>query len=120
MLHLNRVSLVGRLGRDPEIRWFENGNCVVNFAIAVNRPSKDEPADWFDISLWNKTAEVASNYAKKGSLVGIEGVYSMETWVDKTTGANRSKPVINGDRLTLLGSKSDGGSGGPVFVPDEF
>jgi len=66
----------------------------------------DEP-DWFDLELWDKTAEVAASYVKKGSLIGIQGSLKIETWNDRNSGASRSKPVIRVDRMELLGSKRD-------------
>ncbi|MEG3436750.1 single-stranded DNA-binding protein [Pannus brasiliensis CCIBt3594] len=105
---LNVVHLVGRAGRDPEVKYFESGKVLCTFTLAVNRRSKnsDQP-DWFDLEIWGKTAEVAANYVKKGGLVGIKGLLKMDTWTDKNTGANRSKPVILVDQLDLLGSKRD-------------
>ena len=107
-MSLNVVTLVGRAGRDPEVKYFESGKVVCKFTLAVNRPTKksDEP-DWFDLEIWGKTAEVAASYVKKGSLIGVQGSLKIETWNDRTTGGNRSRPVIAVDRLDLLGSKRD-------------
>jgi single-strand DNA-binding protein len=107
-MSLNTVHLVGRAGGDPQVRYFESGSVVCNFTLAVNRPtSRDDQPDWFNLEIWGKTAEVAANYVKKGSLIGIQGSLKIETWSDRSTGANRSKPVIRVDRLDLLGSKRD-------------
>jgi len=108
-MSLNKVHLVGRVGRDPETKYFESGKVVCNFAIAVNRntSNRDEPPDWFDLELWDKTAEVANNYVKKGSLIGVTGSLKFDRWNDRTTGDERQKPVIRVDRLELLGSKAD-------------
>jgi single-strand DNA-binding protein len=59
------------------------------------------------LELWGKTAEIAASYVRKGSLLGVQGALKIETWSDRTTGVNRSKPVIRVDRLDLLGSKRD-------------
>lgn len=59
------------------------------------------------MELWGKTAEVAANYVRKGSLIGVQGSLKIETWSDRATGANRSKPVIKVERMDLLGSKRD-------------
>ena len=75
--------------------------------MAVNRIKKDEPPDWFDLELWDKTAEIAANYVKKGSQIGIKGSLKIETWNDRNSGANRSKPIIRVDKLDLLDSKKD-------------
>jgi len=120
---LNKVNLVGRAGRDPEIKYFESGKVVANFTIAVNRntSNRDEPPDWFDLEVWDKTAEVAKNYVKKGSLIGISGSLKFDRWNDRNTGDERQKPVIRVDRLELLGSRSDNqqsSSGG--YSGDDF
>jgi single-strand DNA-binding protein len=113
---INIVSLVGRAGRDPEVRYFESGSMVANLSLAVNRMSRDE-ADWFNLEVWGKQAQVAADYVRKGSLLGITGSFKLELWNDRSTGEERSKPVIRVDRLDLLGSKRDseagGGWGGP-------
>ncbi|MGL5062927.1 MAG: single-stranded DNA-binding protein [Microcoleus sp.] len=107
MIDLNTVSIVGRAGGDPEPRYFESGNIVVKFNVAVNRPRKDDPPDWFSIEIWGKTAEVAAQYVKKGSLIGITGSLKWDHWKDRNTGGDRSVPVIRCDKLDLLGSKAD-------------
>lgn len=105
---INIIHLVGRAGRDPEVRYFDSGSVLCKFSLAVNRPTKnDDQPDWFELEVWGKTAEVAGNYVRKGSLIGIQGSLNVETWSDRNTGANRSKPVIKVDRLDLLGSKKD-------------
>lgn len=103
---MNSVSFVGRAGRDPEIKYFESGNVVANLTLAVNR-RKDEDPDWFNLEIWGKTAQVAADYVRKGSLIGVTGSIRIEKWTDKTTGEQRSKPVVRVDRLELLGSKRD-------------
>jgi len=104
---INSVTLVGRAGRDPEVRYFESGSVVANLTIAVNRRGRDEEPDWFNLEIWGKQAQVAADFVRKGSLLGINGSFKLDTWVDKNTGENRSKPVIRVDRLELLGSKKD-------------
>ena len=110
----NRVALVGRAGRDPEVSYFERGSMVAKFTLAVNRRSRDDKPDWFNLEIWGKQAQVAADYVRKGSLLGITGSFKLDRWTDKSTGEERSKPVINVDRLELLGSKRDaeGGAGG--------
>lgn len=106
-MSLNVVHLVGRAGRDPEIRYFDSGSVKCTFTLAVNRIKRDDPPDWFELILWDKTAEVAANYVKKGSLVGIKGSLVIDTWSDRDSGASRSKPVIRVEKMDLLGSKRD-------------
>ena len=108
-MSVNTIHLVGRAGRDPEVKYFESGSVVCNFTLAVNRATskKDEPPDWFDLEMWDKTAEVAKNFVRKGSLIGISGSLKFDRWNDRTTGDERQKPVIRVDRLDLLGSRKD-------------
>jgi single-strand DNA-binding protein len=122
-MSINIVTLVGRVGGDPDIKYFESGSVKCRLTLAVNRRSRnrDEP-DWFTLELWDKTAEVAGNYVRKGSLIGIKGSLKFDTWSDRQTGASRSMPVIRVDQLELLGSKrdSEGGGGGGDFSPENF
>lgn len=105
---LNVVTLVGRVGRDPDVKYFESGSVVCKFSLAVNRVSRsnDEP-DWFNLEIWGKTAEIAANYVRKGSLIGVTGSLKFDQWQDRSTGAQRTSPVIRVDRLELLGSRRD-------------
>jgi single-strand DNA-binding protein len=111
---INRVAMVGRAGRDPEVRYFESGGMVANLTLAVNRRSRDDEPDWFNLEIWGKQAQVAADYVRKGSLLGITGSFKLDRWTDRSSGEERAKPVINVDRLDLLGSKRDteGGAGG--------
>ena len=104
---LNVVNIVGRAGKDPEIRYFESGSVKCRLTMAVNRPTKDDEPDWFSLEIWGKTAEFAANYVRKGSLIGVQGALKIETWSDRNTGAPRSSPVIKVDKLDLLGSRKD-------------
>lgn len=106
-MSINSVNLVGRAGQDPDVRYFESGNVVCNFSLAVNRRQKNSQPDWFRIQLWGKTAEVAADYVRKGSLIGITGALDIEHWNDRQTGGDRSSPIIKGNQLSLLGSKAD-------------
>lgn len=107
ILTLNCVNLVGRVGADPEIRFFESGSAKATLSLAVRRRAKDAPPDWFNIELWGKTAEIAANYIRKGDQIGVNGYLKIETWSDRTTGTLRSKPVVNANQLHLLGSRQD-------------
>jgi single-strand DNA-binding protein len=107
-MSINVVNLVGRVGRDPEVKYFDSGKVKCTFSLAVNRmTSRDEGPDWFELELWDKTAETAGNYVRKGKLIGIQGSLKFDFWTDKNTNAPRSRPLIRVDRLTLLGSKQD-------------
>tara|TARA_B100000131_G_scaffold246618_1_gene239596 strand:- start:843 stop:1238 length:396 start_codon:yes stop_codon:yes gene_type:complete len=107
IMEINTINLVGRAGREPDVRYFESGSTVANFTIAVNRRSRDEEPDWFNLEIWGKQAQIAADYVKKGSLIGITGSFKIDTWKDKSSGEDRFKPVIRVDRLNLLGSKRD-------------
>jgi len=106
-MSINSVSLIGRAGRDPEVRYFESGSVVANFAIAVNRRSKNDEPDWINLEIWGKQAQVAADYVKKGSLIGLTGSFKLDSWKDRNTGEEKTKPVVRVDRLELLGSRRD-------------
>ena len=107
-MSLNVVHLVGRVGGDPDVKYFESGTVKCRLTLAVDRQSRnsDQP-DWFNLELWGKTAEVAANYVRKGKLIGVQGSLKIDRWNDRATGAERTSPVIKVDRLELLGSKKD-------------
>lgn len=104
---VNSIALAGHAGRDPEMRYFERGSVVANLTLAVKRRSRDEDPDWFNLAIWGKPAEVACDYLRKGSLLGITGSVALERWTDRTTGEERGKIAVRVDRLDLLGSKRD-------------
>jgi single-strand DNA-binding protein len=107
---MNSVNIIGNITRDIEVRFLQSGAAVADASIAVNDRVK-RGADWvdevsyFDLTLFGKTAEVACEYARKGTKVAIEGRLKQDRWQDKDSGANRSKVKIVVDRLHLLGSK---------------
>lgn len=107
-MSLNLVTLVGRAGINPDVKYFESGSVKCRLTLAVNRRTRnsDQP-DWFTLEMWGRTAEVAGNYVRKGSLIGVQGALKFDSWTDRQTGANRSLPIIAVDRLELLGSKQD-------------
>ena len=104
---MNVINLVGRAGRDPEVRYFESGTMVANFSLAVNTYKRDEEPDWFNLVIWGKQAQVAADYVQKGNQIAVSGRMTSEKWTDRNTGEPRSKPVVVVDRITLLGSKND-------------
>ncbi|MEB3886933.1 single-stranded DNA-binding protein [Lyngbya sp. CCY1209] len=117
-MSLNVVTLVGRVGSDPDVKYFESGTVKCRLSLAVDRRSRnsDKP-DWFNLEMWGKTAEIASNYVRKGRLVGVKGQLKIDTWSDRNTGAERSSPVIVVDDLQMLGSRRDNEAGD---VPDNY
>lgn len=121
-MSLNVVNLVGRVGGDPDVKYFESGKVKCKLTLAVNRRSRnnDQP-DWFNLELWGKTAETAANYVRKGKLIGVQGSLKIERWNDRTTGVERSSPTILVDRFEFLGSKRDEeGSASPSDNDTEF
>lgn len=103
---MNSITLVGRAGKDPEVRYFETGTVVANLTLAVRGLKKDDEPEWFNLEIWGKTAQVAADYVRKGSLIGVEGRVKTERWTEKTTGQERSKLVVSVNSLELLSSKN--------------
>tara|TARA_B100000508_G_scaffold140631_1_gene142473 strand:- start:738 stop:1166 length:429 start_codon:yes stop_codon:yes gene_type:complete len=112
MAGVNKVILVGNLGKDPEVRHLENGTAVANFPIATSESYKDKNGDrqeiteWHNIVLWRGLAEIAEKYLKKGNQVFIEGKLKTRSWQDKE-GNTRYTTEVVGDNMTMLGSRSD-------------
>ncbi len=115
---VNKVILVGNLGKDPEVRYTPNGLAVANITIATSEVWKDktsgenqERTEWHRVALYNRLAEITGEYLRKGSKVFIEGRLQTRKWQDKTTGQDRYTTEIIADTLEMLG-KSGGGTGG--------
>ena len=80
---MNSVVIVGRVGQDPEIKYFESGKSKTTFSLAVNRwnpKTKERDTDWFNIQLWDKKAESAAEWIKKGSMISVEGRIMISKW----------------------------------------
>jgi single-strand DNA-binding protein len=120
MASYNKVMLIGNLTRDPEVRYTPKGSAVCDIGLAVNRVytadsgEKVEEVTFVDITLWNKTAELAGKYLSKGRPVFIEGRLVMDSWEDKATGQKRTRLKVVGEQMQFLGSAQGGGdrSGG--------
>jgi len=115
MSGVNKVILVGRLGKDPEVRHLESGASVANFPIATSESYKDrntgerkEITEWHNIVLWRGLAEVAEKYLKKGDMVYIEGKLRTRSW--EKDGITRYTTEVVGDSMTMLGTKGSGDS----------
>ncbi len=114
MASYNRVILVGNLTRDIEIKYTQGGTAVTDIGLAVNDRRKTATGEWVeettfvDVTLWGRTAEVASEYLSKGSPILIEGRLKLDTW--ETEGQKRSKLRVVCDRMQMLGGRSEGGS----------
>lgn len=123
-MSVNKVILVGRLGKDPETRYTGSGQAVCNFSLATDESYKDrngerqKRTEWHRVVVWAKLAEICQQYLKKGSLVYIEGRIQSRQWDDKTTGQKRYATEIIANGMKMLGSKGDsGGSGGQSSAP---
>lgn len=114
MASVNKVILVGNLGRDPEVRYMPNGEAVANFSIATTENWKDksgvkqEKTEWHNIVMYRRLAEIAGEYLKKGRPVYIEGRLQTRKW--EKDGVTRYSTEIIGDQMQMLGSKDGGGS----------
>ena len=110
---LNRVELIGNLGRDPEARFTANGKKYAVFSAAVNRTwksadgEKHEAADWFLVNAWGKLGEICLQYLKKGRLVFIEGRLRSERWEDKENGETHSRTLVVATTMQMLDRKPD-------------
>lgn len=113
MASLNKVLLIGNLGKDPEIRAMPNGDAVATFSIATTETWKDkqgqkqEKTEWHNITMFRGLAEISGKYLKKGSSVYIEGRLQTRKWQDKT-GADRYTTEIIADQMQMLGGKQAG------------
>ena len=106
---MNTVTVIGRAGQDAEIRYFESGKVKTTFSLAVNRwdsKSKDNVTDWFNIEVWDKQAEFAGEFIKKGREVAVDGRISISKWTDNT-GEEKERFLIVANNIRLLGSKKD-------------
>jgi len=104
---MNQIILIGRAGRDPETKFFESGSCVAEFSLAVSGFKRDDEPEWFALEVWGKTAQVAADYVKKGSLIAVIGSLKTEKWTDRTSGQECSRQIVKVHRLELLVSKRD-------------
>ncbi|MBA9077648.1 MULTISPECIES: single-stranded DNA-binding protein [Rufibacter] len=117
MASINKVILIGNLGKDPEVRHLEGGVAVARFPLATSETFKDkngerqERTEWHNIVLWRGLAEVSEKYLKKGQSVYIEGRIRSNNYTDKD-GIQRYSTEIVADNMTMLGGRSEGGNGG--------
>ena len=118
MASVNKVIIIGNLGRDPEVRYFQDGSAVCNLAIATSRNWKNkdsgerqEETEWHRVVLRERMAEVAAEYLKKGRSVYIEGRLKTRKWTDKD-GVEKFTTEVIAERMEMLGSREGGGVGG--------
>jgi len=121
MASYNRVVLVGNLTRDPELRYISSGTAVTEIGLAVNDRRKNQSGEWvdetqfIDITLWARTAEVASQYLSKGSSVLIEGRLKLDRW--EKDGQKHSKLRVVGEKFEFLDKRGQGGGGSQASQP---
>jgi len=129
-MSVNKVILVGRLGRDPETRFTSGGQAVSNFSLATDSSYKDKSGErqkkteWHKIVVWGKQAEIAQQYLKKGSLIFIDGRLQTREWQDKEGQKKYTTEVVVND-FRMLGGRGDGmaagaGAGGGASRGDDF
>ena len=118
MKSVNKVILIGNLGKDPEIKYTPQGTPVAKIAIATNERFKDKDGQWQDrtewhnIVLWERLAEIAGEYLKKGGKVYIEGRLQTRSWDDKQTGQKKYMTEVVASDMILLGGRGEGQGGG--------
>ena len=110
---VNKVILIGNLGKDPEVRYLEGGTAVANFSIATSETYKNKngelttSTEWHNVVVWRKLAEITEKYLKKGNKIYIEGKLRTRSWQDQD-GNTRYTTEIVADNLTMLGGKNEG------------
>ncbi len=140
MASLNKVMLIGNLGKDPEVRYTAAGTAVASFSVATSEKFKnkngewEEKTEWHNVTLWARLAEIAGEYLSKGKTVYIEGRLQTRKWQDRD-GKDRYTTEIVGEKMQMLSGKGEGGGGRqgagrqaesqepgyeePVFNPDD-
>lgn len=123
MASLNKVLLIGNLGKDPEVRYTASGTAVASFSLATSERFKnkageyEERTEWHNLTLWGRLAEIAGEYLSKGKTVYIEGRLQTRKWQDKE-GKDRYTTEIVGEKMQMLSRKDTGREGDPE--PDSF
>jgi single-strand DNA-binding protein len=115
---VNKVILLGNLGKDPEVKYTPSGMAIASFSLATTSSAKDKDGNWQDRTEWHnikafgRTAEIAGEYLKKGRTVYLEGRIHYDSWDDKETGQKKYMTQILVNELTLVGGQREGGEGG--------
>ncbi len=122
MASVNKVILIGNLGKDPEVRYMPSGKAVANVTIATsdswkdrNTGEKQERTEWHNLTFYSPLAEIAGQYLRKGSSIFVEGRLQYRKWQDKATGQDRYATDIVVNEMKMLGSKSDRSGGSAPF-----
>jgi len=113
---MNNINIIGRIGKEIELKYLQSGNAVASFSIAVDQSyvkdgQKVEKTSWFDISCFGKTAENVNKFFRKGSRIGISGELEQQQWKSQD-GENRSRVIIKMQNFTFIDSKGDNQGGG--------
>jgi single-strand DNA-binding protein len=114
MASLNKVMLIGNLGKDPEVRYTTSGTAVASFSLATSERFKsktgewEERTEWHNVTLWGRLAEIAGEYLAKGKTVYIEGRLQTRKWQDRD-GRDRYTTEVVADKMQMLGGKGEGG-----------
>jgi single-strand DNA-binding protein len=122
MAGLNKIIIIGNLGRDPEMRYTPSGSPVTSFSVAVSRRYNTregearEETEWFRVSCWDRLAETANQYLQKGRQVYIEGRVKIHSWDDSQSGERRSQMEVTASNLVLLGQRGEQGAEGDQAV----
>jgi single-strand DNA-binding protein len=126
MASVNKVILVGNLGKDPDVRYLPDGGAVVNLALATSSSWKDkntgekrEETEWHRVVIYGRLAEIAGEYCKKGRSVYIEGRLKTRKWQDQS-GVDKYTTEIIADQMQLLGGREGGGGGSSMGGGDDF
>jgi single-strand DNA-binding protein len=115
MKSVNKVIVLGNVGKDPEVKFTPNGTAVAKFSLATNERFKDksgefqERTEWHNIVAWQRLAEIVGEYVKKGSKIYIEGRIQTSTWEDKQSGEKKYRTEIIANDLVLLSGRGEGG-----------
>jgi single-strand DNA-binding protein len=115
---LNKVQLIGNLGKDPEVKYTPSGTAVAKITLATNERFKDKEGQWQDrtewhnVVLWARLAEIAGEYLKKGGKVYVEGRLQTRSWDDKTTNQKKYMTEVVASDIILLSGRGEGGEGG--------
>lgn len=126
MRGVNKVIIVGNLGKDPEVRYLPSGNAVANITVATSESWKDkttgqpvEQTEWHRVVFHGRLAEIAGEYLRKGSKVYLEGSLHTRKWQDKESGQDRYKTEIKANTLQMLDGKQDGQQAEPQTAPQQ-
>ena len=126
---INKVILIGRLGRDPEVRTTPSGQPVTNFTVATNRNYNDrdgnrqEQTEWHTIVCWGRQAEIAGQYLTKGRQIYIEGRLQTRSWEDRQSGEKKYRTEVICENFQMLGPRGDGAgssAAGPAEPSDDL